>query len=178
MSDVADGLRAFLARQLGDDALTISALRRHIEGFSWETWDMTAQWSSNGAPQHRRLIARRVPQAGLAPPYDVRKQWELARVIHSTPGIPLPEPLWVDSAGEATGRPLFFMEHVEGDVPAPWNTHRYFRDDAHRGAVGRKLVRILAAIHAVPLSSAPAELRGFDDPSPTAEVAHFERVYE
>jgi aminoglycoside phosphotransferase (APT) family kinase protein len=178
MSDVADGLRAFLARQLGDDALTISALRRHIEGFSWETWDMTAQWSSNGAPQRRRLIARRVPRAGLAPPYDVRKQWELAHALRAATGIPLPETLWLDATGEATGRPLYFMEHVEGDVPAPWNTHTYFHDETHRRAVGRDLVNILAAIHAVPREQLPAGMRGMDDPSATAEVAHWERVYE
>lgn len=176
--DVSRGLRAFLAAELQAEDLTITGLRRHIEGFSWETWDLTAEWTSDGHQQRRRLIARRVPQAGLAPPYDVPGQWELARVLRSTPGIPLPEPLWIDAAGEATGRPLFFMQHVEGDVPAPWNTHRYFRDDTHRRAVGRKLVRILAAIHAVPPSSLPGELRGFDDVSPTAEVAHFERVYE
>ena len=175
--DVGRGLRSFLARELHADDLTITGLRRHIEGFSWETWDLTAVWTSNGHPQRRRLIARRVPQAGLVPPYDVPGQWELARVLRSEPGIPLPEPLWIDAAGDATGRPLFFMEHVEGDVPAPWNAHTYFRDDAHRGAVGREMVRILAAIHSVPLSALPAELRGFDDVSPTAEVAHFERVY-
>ncbi|HUA71256.1 MAG TPA: phosphotransferase family protein [Solirubrobacteraceae bacterium] len=176
--DVGRGLRAFLARELQAEDLTITGLRRHIEGFSWETWDLTADWSSNGHRQRRRLIARRVPQAGLAPPYDVPGGWELARVLRSAPGIPLPEPLWIDAAGDATGRPLFFMEHVDGDVPAPWNSHKYFRDAAHRATVGRDLVRILAAIHAVPLSSLPAELRGFDDPSPIAEVAHFERVYE
>lgn len=176
--DVGRGLRAFLARQLHAEDLTIIGLRRHIEGFSWETWDLTAAWSSDGHRQRRRLIARRVPEAGLAPPYDVPGQWELARALRSTPGIPLPEPLWIDAAGDATGRPLFFMEHVEGDVPAPWNTHTYFRDDAHRRAIGRELVRILAAVHAVPLSSLPAELRGFDDPSPTAEVSHFEQIYE
>jgi aminoglycoside phosphotransferase (APT) family kinase protein len=176
--DVGRGLRSFLARELETDDLTITGLRRHIEGFSWETWELTADWTSNGHRERRRLIARRVPEAGLAPPYDVPGQCELACVLRSAPGIPLPEPLWLDAAGDATGRPLFFMEHVEGDVPAPWNTHRYFRDKAHRAAVGRKLVRILAAIHAVPLSSLPGELRGFDDVSPTAEVAHFERVYE
>ena len=176
--DVGRGLRAFLARELDADDLTIAGLRRHIEGFSWETWDLTADWTSNGRRRRRRLIARRVPHAGLAPPYDVPGQWELARVLHSAPGIPLPEPLWVDAAGEATGRPLFFMQHIEGDVPAPWNTHKYFRDDAHRRAIGRDLVRILSAVHAVPLSSLPGALRGLDDPSPTAEVAHFERVYE
>ncbi|HEY2654097.1 MAG TPA: phosphotransferase family protein [Solirubrobacteraceae bacterium] len=176
--DVGHGLRAFLASELHADDLTITGLRRHIEGFSWETWDLTAEWTSNGHRERRRLIARRVPEAGLAPPYDVPGQWELARVLRGAPGIPLPEPLWIDAAGDATGRPLFFMEHVEGDVPAPWNTHEYFRDDAHRQAIGHELVRILAAIHAVPMSSLPAGLRGLDDLSPTAEVAHFELVYQ
>jgi aminoglycoside phosphotransferase (APT) family kinase protein len=176
--DVGRGLRAFLARELHAEDLTTTGLRRHIEGFSWETWDLTADWTSSGQRKRQRLIARRVPQAGLAPPYDVPGQWELARVIRSAPGIPVPEPLWVDAAGAATGRPLFFIEHVDGEVPAPWNTHKYFRDEAHRRAIGHALVRILAAIHAVPLSSLPGELRGLGDPSPTAEVAHFERVYE
>ncbi len=176
--DLDDGLRQFLAARLGDDELTISDLRRHIEGFSWETWELTAHWNSDGCRHDRRLIARRVPQAGLMAPYDVAGQWELARALRSVPGIPLPEPLWVDLNGDATGRPLYFMEHVEGDVPAPWNSHSYFRDDRHRAAVGRELLRILAAIHAVGLEQLPDGLRGLRDCDPTAEVAYWESVYE
>jgi aminoglycoside phosphotransferase (APT) family kinase protein len=176
--DFSAGIRRFLATRLGDDGLTISDLHRHIEGFSWETWELTAHWSSNGECQARRLIARRVPQAGLVPPYDVAGQWELARAVRSLPGIPIPEPLWVDLEAEATGRPLYFMEHVEGDVPAPWNAHTYFRDDAHRALVGGKLVRIVAAIHAAPIDRLPAGLRGRTDPDLTAEVAYWEDIYQ
>jgi aminoglycoside phosphotransferase (APT) family kinase protein len=89
----------------------------------------------------------------------------------------VPEPLWVDREGEATGRPLFFMEHVRGDVPAPWNTHTYFADDAERARVGRRLVEIIATVHAVDLTGLPAGLRGEEDPDPVAEVRHWECVY-
>jgi aminoglycoside phosphotransferase (APT) family kinase protein len=176
--DFSGGIRGFLATRLGDDGLTISDLRRHIEGFSWETWELTAHWSSNGQDHDRRLIARRVPQAGLVPPYDVAGQWELARAVRPLPGVPVPEPLWVDAAGTATGRPLYFMEHVDGEVPAPWNTHTYFRDDAHRASIGGQLVRIVAAIHAAPIEQLPAGLRGRHDPDLTAEVAYWEDIYE
>jgi aminoglycoside phosphotransferase (APT) family kinase protein len=172
------GLREFLARHLGSDDLRLRDVRRHIEGFSWETWDLTAEWTAGGHQERRRLIARRVPQAGLVGPYDVGLQWELARALQSVPGVPVPAPLWVDADGAATGRALYFMEHIEGDVPAPWNSHTYFHDDGARRAVGRQLVEILAAIHGIDLLELPAVIRGREDPDLTAEVAHWERVYE
>ena len=46
--DVGPGLRAFLARQLHASDLTITDLRRHIEGFSWETWEVLADWVQDG----------------------------------------------------------------------------------------------------------------------------------
>jgi aminoglycoside phosphotransferase (APT) family kinase protein len=172
------GVRDFLARQLEADDLRITHMRRHIEGFSWETWDLTADWTAADGPQHRRLIARRVPQAGLVGPYDVSVQWELARALQEIPGVPVPEPLWVDLGGTATGRPLYVMEHVAGDVPAPWNSHAYFSDARARTDVGRQLVEIVAATHAADTNALPAVLRGREDPDPVAEVAHWERAYE
>jgi aminoglycoside phosphotransferase (APT) family kinase protein len=70
------------------------------------------------------------------------------------------------------------MEHVAGDVPAPWNTHTYFSDASARRAVGRQLVEIIAAIHAIDPMELPAVIRGREDPDLTAEVAHWERAYE
>jgi aminoglycoside phosphotransferase (APT) family kinase protein len=171
------GLRAFLARQLDVDDVVLGEIRRHIEGFSWETWEMTARWESGGATHGRRLIARRVPKAGLVGPYDATAQWRLARALWPIPGIPVPEALWLDPDGAATGRPLFFLEHVRGEVPAPWNAHTYFADEAERIRLGRRLVEILATIHRVELSRLPDGLRGDDDPDPTAEVRHWEDVY-
>lgn len=172
------GLRRFLAAQIGTEDLRLSGIRRHIEGFSWETWDVTAEWPVEGRLHRRRLIVRREPQAGLVGPYDVGAQWELAQALQSFPEIPVPRPLWVDRGGEATGRPLYVMEHVAGDVPAPWNAHSYFPDDAARREAGRQLIEIVSTIHALDVDRLPEDLRGRDDLDPVAEVAHWERVYE
>jgi aminoglycoside phosphotransferase (APT) family kinase protein len=172
-----DGLRAFLARQLEADDVVLGDVRRHIEGFSWETWEMTARWRSGTGAQTRRLIARREPRAGLVGPYDATAQWKLAQALYPLAGIPVPEPLWLDPDGAATGRPLFFLEHVPGDVPAPWNTDTYFADEAARTRLGRRLIEILVAIHRVDLTRLPAGLRGEDDLDPSAEVRHWESVY-
>ena len=51
--------------------VVLGDVRRHIEGFSWETWEMTARWRSGTGEQTRRLIARREPRAGLVGPYAV-----------------------------------------------------------------------------------------------------------
>ena len=175
---VHEGLRSFLAAELDDPALTLTDVRRHIEGFSWETWEMLAEWTREGSQHRQRLIARRVPEAGLVPPYDVPGQWELARALQDAPGVPVPAPLWVDPAGSATGRPLYLMEHVDGDVPVPWNTHTFFADAEARARLGRRLIEVLAAIHRVDLAALPAGLRGQADDDPAAEVWHWRSVYE
>lgn len=172
------GLRDFLSAGLGDSGLRITALRRHIEGFSWETWELTASWTWDGAPQERRLIVRRVPEAGLMPPYDVPGQWELARALRSAPGVPVPEPLWVDAEGSATGRPLYVMEHVAGEVPVPWDVHDRIPDPAARKRIGDRLMDVLAAIEAVDLSTLSPDLRGRADPDPAAEVWYWRDTYE
>lgn len=176
-AELEPGLRDFLAERLGDDELRIGELRRHIEGFSWETWELTASWSADGAPRQRRLIVRRVPRAGLMPPYDVPGQWELARALRSASGVPVPEPLWVDAEGRATGRPLYVMEHVAGEVPVPWDVHDRIPDPAARRRIGDQLMDILAAIGAIKLSTLPEGLRGRDDPDPAAEVSYWRDTY-
>jgi aminoglycoside phosphotransferase (APT) family kinase protein len=175
---VQDGLRGFLAEQLHDPQLRLAEVRRHIEGFSWETWEVLADWAQDGIPQRRRLIARRVPEAGLVPPYDVPGQWELARALQHAPGVPVPTPLWVDAAGNATGRPLYFMEHVDGEVPVPWNTHSFFPDAEARAQLGRQLIDVLGAIHRIDVAALPVGLRGLTDRDPAAEVWHWRSIYE
>jgi len=177
-AELEAGLGSFLARELGADELHLSDVRRHIEGFSWETWDVSAVWSDGPRKQRRRLIVRRVPRAGLVGPYDVGEQWELARALRRLGTIPVPEPLFVEPSGEVTGRPLYVIEYVAGDVPAPWNAHTHFPDASARRRTGRDFVEVLAAIHAVGAERLPAGMRGSTERDLAAEVAHWERVYE
>lgn len=176
-----DGIGTFLRERVGAEDLRVTDAFRHIEGFSWETWAVSIAWTEAGGDEReRQVIVRRAPQAGLLGPYEVGPQWELNQALYGVTGIPVPEPLWIDLEGSATGRPLYVMARVEAAVPAQWNTHKFFPDDEARHAMGRQFAALGARIHEVDLEVLPARLRGVGPAAArgaAGEVAYWEDVY-
>ena len=101
-----------------------------------------------------------MPAAGLLEPYDPRPVFELRRALEGVDGVPVPTTLWLDEQGEASGRPLYVVEKVAGEVPTQWTSDSFFADDEERRATARQLMGIAAALHAAPVELAPGGLRG------------------
>jgi aminoglycoside phosphotransferase (APT) family kinase protein len=167
-------LAPFLSERLGVDDLLVEDVFRFADGFSWETWRITCSW--HGGQERRQFIVRRVPECGLLDWYDVDVEWRLLTAVRGRGAVPTAEPLWLDRDGAATGKPMMLVEHVAGVVPTPWNFPQHFPDLEVRQGLVRELARIGARIHALPLDSVPADLRGAAA-DPAAEVDYWNQTY-
>ena len=172
MTEVRDGLAAFVAGKLGVSDASVTSFRRHIGGFSWETYELGLRWPGG----EDGFIAHRVPAAGLLEPYDAAPVYELRRALEGVDGVPVPATLWLDADGVATGRPLYVVAKVEGEVPSQWGSDTFFADDAARRDTARQLMSIAAALHAAPVELAPAGLRG-SGPTPFTMVERWHEIY-
>jgi aminoglycoside phosphotransferase (APT) family kinase protein len=157
---LAGSLTAFLGSRLELDEAEPTSFRRHVEGFSWETYEVGIRGRRGGAEIDAEFIVHRVPVAGLLEPYDPRPVFELRRALEEIEGVPVPRTLWLDEDGDVTGRPLYVVEKVAGEVPTQWTSDTFFPDDDARRSVARQLMGIAAALHRAPVELAPGGLRG------------------
>jgi aminoglycoside phosphotransferase (APT) family kinase protein len=175
-AELRAALGNFIGAKLGVTGLEVVAFRRHVEGFSWETYEIVAHWTARGAEQQRAFIVHRAPAAGLLEPYSARPVFELRKAVEAIDGVPVPVSLWLDEKGDATGRPLYVVEHVDGQVPTQWTSDTFFKSDDERRSTARQLMRIGAALHAAPVDIAPDGLRG-SGPDPYEIVRCWHEIY-
>jgi hypothetical protein len=84
-ADLAAAVAPWLARRFGADALAVADVRRRTEGFSWQTYSLTARWwDADGAEVRRGVVVRRQPEDGLLAPYDVEAQYRLHELLLTT----------------------------------------------------------------------------------------------
>jgi aminoglycoside phosphotransferase (APT) family kinase protein len=159
-AELAAAFAAFIGMRLGLEQTEPTSFRRHVEGFSWETYEVGVRGSREGAQLEEEFIVHRVPAAGLLEPYDPRPVFQLRRALEPVEGVPVPATLWLDESGEAGGRPLYVVEKVAGEVPTQWTSDSFFADDDERRGTARQLMDIAAALHVAPVELAPAGLRG------------------
>jgi aminoglycoside phosphotransferase (APT) family kinase protein len=159
-ADLSEAIGTFLARKLSIDQASISSFTRHVEGFSWETYEVRINWRSGAVQDERAFVVHRVPMAGLLEPYDAGLLYSLRKALEGVEGVPVPSTLWLDEHGEATGRPLYVVEKVDGQLPTQWTSDRFFQDEEQRRSTARQLMAVAAALHGAPVELAPPGLRG------------------
>ena len=170
-------LAAWLGDRLGFHRPHIVDLRRHSEGFSWQTYtglvvDDTARDRSWG------FAVRRQPEDGLLAPYDIEAQFNLHTSLTQSP-IPVPQLLDLEKSAEVLGMPFYAMERVEGEVPVQWNAHDHsaLLDPSDRSRIGHKFIEIMAMIHTHPVEQtglAPAD----GSPPAIAAIDHWEQFID
>jgi aminoglycoside phosphotransferase (APT) family kinase protein len=175
-------LEQFIAEKLPRaSSLRFARFDRMIEGWSWETYVIDAEWNESGRTRAGGFVIRRVPRAGLLLTYDTLAQWEIHRAVEAARVVPIPKLLWIEPEGTVAGRPFYVMEKVEGVVPVPWKARSFFPNDEVRHDVGRQLARVLGLVHTIPLRDLPLDrLRGARDPAQTGltEIAYWREIYE
>ncbi len=168
---VAGALAPWFAAKLGVDDAQVLDLRRHAEGFSWETYTVDVE-----TPEGRRGFAVRVePRDGLLAPYDIRGQYALHRAVLDHSDVPMPELHWLELDPTVLGMPFFAMEKLEGVVPVQWRGKDpgIFPTDEARREIGLDFVDVLARIHALDIEAAGLSFLG---EATTADQAAHEQV--
>jgi aminoglycoside phosphotransferase (APT) family kinase protein len=191
LQEMEERLAAFIARQVGVEAVSIADLRRLPGGASREIWSLDLSYEVNGARVCMPLVLRRDPPSA-AVHAQRPNEFVLLRAAAAA-GVPVPQVHWVADEAAILGAPFFLMDRIEGETIA----RRLLRDDAYaeaRRVMTGQLGRILAAIHRIdrvhyqldflaepPAGESPAqsELDRYEqifrfitpDPHPTFELA-------
>jgi len=145
-ADLQSRVAAFVARQVGDDGVEVSGVRRLAGGASREIWALDVAYRHHGERIVRPLVLRRDPP-GAAAQTRPRDEFHLLRAAAAA-GVPVPKVYWLADDDDTLGAPFFLMERVEGEtIP-----RRLLRDaiyaDARR-VMTAQLGGILARIHAI-----------------------------
>ena len=154
--DVAAALAPWLAERFGVAAVELDDVARRTEGFSWQTYTLTARWTDpDGATVRRGVAIRRQPEDGLLAPYDIVGQYRLHELLRTT-AVPVPALIGLELDPGVLGMPFYAMDEVRGIVPVQWrgDDPAVFPDDAARHRLGVAFVDTLADIHAIEWRSA------------------------
>jgi aminoglycoside phosphotransferase (APT) family kinase protein len=177
-------LAKWFSARLETDVVELSQLRRHTEGWSWQTYTMLAQWRDAGGASCEQGYAVRVePVDGLLAPYDIEGQYSLHQAVLHQPQIPMPDLFWLELDTSVLGMPFFVMERVTGLVPVQWRGQdaQVFPTPEARHRIGVQFVDVLTAIHDIDLRGDwLAHFMAVDDPQASAlsQVEHWAAYFD
>lgn len=162
--------------------VTFSEVRRHDEGFSWQTYTLRVAWTGADGGEHDGAFAiRREPEDGLVAPYDIVGQYALHQHLERHGRFPIPRLRWLELDTSVMGMPFYVMDRVDGIVPVQFKVggNGPFADDEARFAVGREFVDVLAEIHAVDPTGLDAHIRRSATPAdaPADAIGYWEAEY-
>lgn len=174
LDQVRTALQAWFGAKLGTDA-TISDLKRHAEGWSWQTYTMAVR--ADG--ETMGFAVRRQPESGLLEPYDIEGQYRLHRAVVDHSDVPMPGLRWLEMDRSILGMPFYVMDRVEGKVPVQWagDDPAIFPDAASRTATGHDFVAVLARIHGIDPATTGLSMPETTDQAALDQIAHWEAVY-
>ncbi|GLW99178.1 FAD-dependent oxidoreductase [Microtetraspora sp. NBRC 16547] len=156
-----DALRAALAgwltERLGADRpVRLGGLTRPSHsGMSSVSVLFDAEWAVAGEDHRARLVARLAPRASafpVFPGYDLRRQFDVMRVVARHTDVPVPEVHWLEESGDVLGVPFLVMSRADGRVPVdnpPYVFDGWLHDATarERREVQDASVGVLAGIH-------------------------------
>jgi aminoglycoside phosphotransferase (APT) family kinase protein len=166
-------LAGWLGERLGEP-VQVSDLHRHAEGWSWQTYTLTA----TGPGGRRGYAVRREPEDGLLAPYDIEAQYRLHRAVLDHSDVPMPALHWLELDRRWLGMPFYVMDRVEGVVPVQWRGKdpQVFPTPELRRGIGLAFVDVLARIHGIDWRAAGLDFLG--DAAPEAQIDRWQRMYE
>ncbi|MCF8470418.1 MAG: phosphotransferase family protein [Parvibaculum sp.] len=178
MENLASRIEAYLAHRIpAASNIEVSGISRIHGGASRETFRFTAGWDEGEAKVTRPLILRRDPVASLIET-ERDLEYNAYRAFHPT-GLPVPEPLYLETDLQWLDRPFFMMEQIEGCLAgSPFNPDPY---GAHTEKIGRQFWTHLGRI-----SGADPDANGFStnlepvapDAAAARELEKWEKVID
>ena len=145
-------LAGWLAREVegesGGASVEILSVERPLGGASWDTFFVEYVASTEGssaASSRRRIVLRRAPASGPMAPYEVGKDVAILSALEAS-DVPVPRLLgWTEDAS-VFERPFLAAECVEGEAPDLSRVEQWPRWQEDREALGREMIRVLAAL--------------------------------
>ncbi|MDO8421486.1 MAG: phosphotransferase family protein [Parvibaculum sp.] len=154
MEEIATRFAAYLQHRMPSASdVTVTDLNRIYGGASRETYRLNAAWKEGGAQKSRPLILRRDPVASLI---ETERDIEYnAYVAFHPTGLPVPEPIYLETELSWLDRPFFVMEQItDSAAGSPFNEDPY---GAHADAIGEQFWTHLGHI-----AAADPKAIGFD----------------
>jgi aminoglycoside phosphotransferase (APT) family kinase protein len=183
--DIGEPLAGWLAQRLGVAEVSLSELKRHAEGFSWQTFTLACEWTDpdSGDLVRQGFAVRREPEDGLLAPYDIEGQFRLHNAILDFSDVPMPGLYWLEMDPSVLGMPFYVMERMDGRVPVQWrgNDPDVFPDEETRRRIGLDFVDVLSRIHAIDIGKSGLGFLGESsnaEAQAIAEIDKWERFYE
>jgi aminoglycoside phosphotransferase (APT) family kinase protein len=178
-ADVADTLGPWFAERLGAPGARVVDLRRHTEGWSWQTYTLDVEWHSpeTGEPARQGFAVRVEPRDGLLAPYDIEGQYRLHRAVLDHSEVPMADLCWLERDPDVLGMPFYVMERLRGVVPVQWRGKdpEIFPTPEVRRAIGLQFVEIQARIHGIDWRRHGLEFLGAHEDPEAATLAQLER---
>lgn len=159
----------------GGRPVSLIDIDRRAEGNSWETYLVTAEWDGG---ERISVAVKREPLSGIVGDYDVAREVALLDAA-TTVGLPVPR-IVAHRVTEPGNRGFFVMERLTGVIPMPHNVTKMINDPDQRVALGRRVAREMATLHAAdPASLGLTVLKGPPAPGDTGivENARWREVY-
>lgn len=168
LAEVEAALRPWFAERLGADDATITELKRHAEGWSWQTYTMAVE----AAGERRGYAVRVEPRDGLLAPYDIDGQFALHRAVRDHSDVPMADLYWLEKDSAILGMPFYVMERLEGVVPVQWRGKdpEIFPTDEARRQIGLDFVDVQTRIHRIDWQAHGLRLPGHDWTDPAASA--------
>ena len=126
-------------------------------GVANETVMFEASW---GSGHQQGFVLRIASDSPLYLDADIRVHHDMYAALADVPGVPVPKVYGYEADPGMLGAPFFVMERISGKVPAdqpPWATAGFVVDASpdDRRAMWDNAVKVLAALHQVPVSTVP-----------------------
>jgi len=183
LSEIEQGLRAFLCTQLGKEEFAFSGFRRLPGGASKQNYYFEMEWDSEGRSQRKEFLLRLDPGEAIVETHRMR-EFQLIKAVEGA--IPVPRACWVDPEGLWLGRPFLICEFVRGltQPESGAGMSGVACDYGHelRNKLGAQFIQIAATLHTLDWSV--KDLSTLDVPKAgTTEavewnLAWWERVWE
>ncbi|MEI8240336.1 MAG: phosphotransferase family protein [Actinomycetota bacterium] len=125
-------------------------------GVANETVMFEARWGA----REQGFVLRIASDSPLYLDADIRVHHDMYAALADVPGVPVPKVYGFEADPGLLGAPFFVMERIAGKVPAdqpPWASAGFVTEASpdERRTMWENAVKVLAALHQVPVSAVP-----------------------
>lgn len=113
-NSIPERFREYLVRSLNIDDVVVNMAELLFGGFSRETWRIDVNWDTAKGERTERSIILRLDPPSSVHESNRRIEYEMYKSFCSVPGIPVPEPLFIENDPGPLGMTFFAIARLDG----------------------------------------------------------------